>query len=142
MQLTIPHLFTPRPYQIPLLQAMDSGTVKRACVVWHRRCGKDKTLWNYTVKKAVEKPGMYFYFLPTNVQGRKVIWDGMDSTGLKFLDHIPDELKKGVNGTDMKVELVNGSIIQVVGTDKYDSVRGTNPIGCVFSEYAFQDPRV
>ena len=142
MNITIPHLFTPRPYQIPLLEALDSGKVKRACVAWHRRCGKDKTLWNFTVKKAVERPGMYFYFLPTNVQGRKVIWDGMDSTGLKFLDHIPEQLVVGKNGTDMKVELINGSIIQIVGTDKYDSVRGTNPIGVVFSEYAFQDPRV
>jgi hypothetical protein len=28
------------------------------------------------------------------------------------------------------------SIIQIVGTDNIDSIRGTNPIGCVFSEYA------
>jgi hypothetical protein len=29
----------------------------------------------------------------------------------------------------------------LIGTDNYDSIRGTNPIGCVFSEYAMQDPR-
>ena len=40
----------------------------------------------------------------------------------------------------MKIELTNGSIFQIIGTDKYDAVRGTNPIGCVFSEYAFQNP--
>ena len=41
---------------------------------------------------------------------------------------------------ELKIKLNNGSIIQLVGTDKYDSVRGTNPKGCVFSEYAFQNP--
>ena len=40
----------------------------------------------------------------------------------------------------MKITLWNGSIIQIIGTDNYDSIRGTNPRGCVFSEYAFQHP--
>ncbi|MGI0149682.1 MAG: hypothetical protein ACREDF_09155, partial [Thermoplasmata archaeon] len=34
-----------------------------------------------------------------------------------------------------------GSAIQIIGTDNIDSIRGPNPVGCVFSEYAFQDPR-
>jgi len=41
----------------------------------------------------------------------------------------------------MKVTLTNGSIIQLVGSDRYDGLVGTNPQGCVFSEYALQDPR-
>jgi hypothetical protein len=28
-----------------------------------------------------------------------------------------------------------------MGTDKFDKVRGSNPVGCVFSEYAFQNPK-
>ena len=36
---------------------------------------------------------------------------------------------------------MNDSIFQIVGTDNIDSIVGTNPIGCVFSEYALQDPR-
>lgn len=40
----------------------------------------------------------------------------------------------------MKITLKNGSIFQIVGTDNYDAVRGTNPIGCVFSEYSLQNP--
>ena len=42
---------------------------------------------------------------------------------------------------EMLIELHNGSIFQVVGTDNIDSVVGTNPVGCVFSEYSLQDPR-
>ncbi|HYD35921.1 MAG TPA: hypothetical protein VD999_07725 [Vitreimonas sp.] len=41
----------------------------------------------------------------------------------------------------MKIELTNGSIWQVVGTDNVDRLVGANPRGCVFSEYSLQDPR-
>lgn len=110
--------------------------------VVHRRGGKDKTAWNATIKKAVEKVGVYFYFLPTYTQAKKVIWDGIDKDGSRFLDHIPKEITRKVNETEMKIELINGSIIQLIGADNIDRVVGTNPIGCVFSEYSLMKPDV
>lgn len=92
-------------------------------------------------KKMFERVGQYFYFLPTYKQGRKIIWDGIDGSGFKLLDHIPKELRVKTNDQEMKIELVNGSIFQVVGTDNVDSIVGTNPVGCVFSEYSLQDPQ-
>jgi len=139
MQIQIPFNFTPRPYQLPLLRAMDNG-IKRAVLIAHRRSGKDKTLINLTVKKMLERVGTYFYFFPTYAQGKKILWDGMDKTGFKFLDHIPVAIRKRTNNTDMLIELFNGSIFQIVGTDNIDSIVGTNTIGCVFSEYALQNP--
>lgn len=65
----------------------------------------------------------------------------MDASGFKFLDHIPTPLIQSKNGTDMKIILTNGSVIQVLGSDKFDKVRGSNPVGCVFSEFAFQNPK-
>lgn len=139
--LRLPHKYEPREYQLPFWRAMDSG-IKRAVLLNHRRAGKDKTAFNFTVREAVKRVGVYYYFLPTYNQGRKVIWDGIDRDGFKFLDHVPKEIRKGEpNQTEMKMPLYNGSIIQVVGTDNIDSVVGTNPVGCVFSEYALQDPR-
>lgn len=139
MSLIIPHHFTPRTYQLDLMRAMDSG-IKRAITVWHRRAGKDKTLFNIIIKKAFERVGVYYYFFPEFAQGRRVIWDGIDGQGFAFRDHIPKELVKQAHVTDMKIQLVNGSIIQIIGTDKYDKVRGSNPVGCVFSEFAYQNP--
>lgn len=139
MNLTIPYNYTPREYQLPLLNAVDSG-ITRAVVVWHRRSGKDLTLWNLTIKKAIERVGTYYYLLPTYKQARKIIWDGMND-GFRFIDHIPAELRTKMNEQEMKIELVNGSIIQLVGTDRIDSIVGTNPIGCVFSEYSLQNPQ-
>ena len=140
MEISLPYQFKPRPYQLELFKAMDSG-YKRSIIVYHRRAGKDKSLFNMLIKKAFERRGVYYYLFPEFAQGRRVIWDGVDGSGFKFLDHIPNVLIQRQNSTDMKIELVNGSIIQIIGTDKFDKVRGSNPVGCVFSEFAFQNPK-
>lgn len=120
---------------------MDSGK-KRAVTVWHRRSGKDKMWFNYLVKRAYQTKGVYFYFFPTFTQGKKVLWFGMDKEGFRTLDHVPQEIRDGKpNDTEMRVRLDNGSIIQVIGTDNIDNIVGTNPVGCVFSEYSLQDPQ-
>jgi phage terminase large subunit len=138
--ITVPFNYNPRSYQLPFLRAMDNG-YKRAVCVWHRRSGKDKTYINFVAKKAMERVGAYYYFFPTYSQGKKILWNGMDRDGFKFLSHIPDSIrKKPPNDTDMRVELKNGSIIQVIGTDNIDSIMGTNPVGCVFSEFSLQRP--
>lgn len=46
-----------------------------------------------------------------------------------------------MNGSEMKIRFKNGSLLQLVGSDNFDSLMGTNPQGIVFSEYALQDPR-
>ena len=89
---------------------------KRGVLVWHRRSGKDKTCWNYLIKEAVKRVGVYFYFFPTYGQGKKVIWDNIDKQGFKLINHIPKELmSSNPNNTEMKIRLINGSIIQIVG---------------------------
>lgn len=142
--LVLPYLFEPRDYQFGLYAALDSGRCNRALLRWSRRAGKDLTCFNYMIKKAVERVGTYFYFLPSYSQGRKIIWEGADKDGLRFLAHIPECLLKpqgGKNNNEMKIELINGSIIRIIGTDNIDSIVGTNPIGVVFSEFSLQDPQ-
>lgn len=143
MELTLPHGFTPREYQLPLWTYLENGG-KRAVAIWHRRAGKDLVAINWCVPCSVERPGLYWHLLPTYNQGRKVVWDGMISPedgSRPFLDYWPHDLIKSVNNTDMKVETVTGSIYQVVGTDWYDRLVGSNPVGCIFSEYSLQDPQ-
>ncbi|MHA1396013.1 MAG: hypothetical protein ACTSRZ_21120, partial [Promethearchaeota archaeon] len=81
-----------------------------------------------------------YYFFPTFAQGKKVIWKNITSEGRRYLSYFPEKLIKNKNDTEMRIELLNGSIFQVIGTDDFDSIRGTNPIGCIFSEYAKQNP--
>src|ERR1700679_3812745 len=139
-ELTIPHNFTPRHYQLPVLRALDSG-VTRAVACWHRRSGKEKTFLNYTVRKCVERVGTYFYAFPTYTQGKRALWDGRDRDGFPFMGHFPKELIASSDATELKKTLINGSIFQIVGTDNIDALMSTNPIGVVFAEYSLQDPR-
>ena len=146
--IKVPANFEPRDYQLKLFQAMDGiigrpeTRMLRAFCRWHRRAGKDLCGWAYLIKEAVRRKGIYYYFLPTYSQGRKIIWEGITKEGIKFLELIPEELLDGKpRDQDMLIRLTNGSIIRVIGTDNIDSIMGTNPIGCVFSEYAIQDPQ-
>tara|TARA_R110000868_G_scaffold151117_4_gene374745 strand:- start:3497 stop:4906 length:1410 start_codon:yes stop_codon:yes gene_type:complete len=138
--ITIPHGFFPREYQDPMWSALVTGERKRGVIVWHRRAGKDVTCWNLIVYKAMERIGLYFYCFPTFTQGRRIIWDGMGGDGRRYLDFIPESLIANINHTEMKIELVNGSIIQLIGVEQIDRLVGTNPIGLVFSEYSLQNP--
>jgi hypothetical protein len=78
---------------------------------------------------------------PELKQANRVIWKGIDKDGKRFLDHFPKDLIKGrPNNADMTIEFKNGSIFKLCGSDRYDSLMGSNPIGIVFSEYALQNP--
>src|ERR1035437_8920851 len=136
-KITLPFNFEPREYQMPILESWDSG-IKRFILVWHRRSGKDKTCFANLPKKMFEKKAPYFYFAPTYKQGKKIIWDNIDRDGFKFLDHIPKSIIKSKNENELKIELTNGSYVQVVGTDSIDSVMGSNPFGCIFTEFSLQ----
>lgn len=139
--ITLPFKYKCRKYQEAFWLAAQKG-FKRFVLVWHRRAGKEKTCWNYLIMQAVRKVGIYYYFFPHFSQGRKILWDGVDKDGFRLLDHIPKEIIDGQpNSTEMKVRLKNGSLIQIIGTNNIDSVVGTNPVGCVFTEYSLQDPK-
>lgn len=141
MKLRLPYRFSPRDYQRGFLGAISRG-VKRLIIVWPRRHGKDKTCWNALISEAVKRVGNYYYIFPEYNQGRKALWDNIDNDGLRTIHHIPTELIKSINNQEMKVELRNGSIIQVIGASDIDRIVGTNPVGIVFSEYSLMDPMV
>lgn len=128
-----------REYQKPLIRYMRGGG-KKAVWVAHRRSGKDVTCWQWLVEAAIQNKGTYFYCLPEFTHARRVIWEGMLNDGMRFLDLVPKGIVKDRNESQMKIELVNGSIIQLVGSDQYDRLVGTNPKGIVFSEYSLTHP--
>ena len=104
--------------------------------------GKDVCCWALLIRQAVRKVGVYMYCLPTFRQAKLVIFDSIMNDGTRFLDYIPKELIKSVNSQELKIALTNGSIIQLIGSDSYDtSLVGTNPRMVVMSEYALADPR-
>jgi phage terminase large subunit len=136
-----------RIYQIELQKKLFIDGILRHLLSRPRRSGKEVESWTMILEGAIESPGLYMMVYPTNVRARAVLWDGAillpGGVSVKFLDMIPKRLLQNINNQEMKIKLVNGSVIWVVGSDiDPDKLRGTNPRGMVYSEFAFQDPRV
>jgi hypothetical protein len=139
--ISLPNNWSPREYQLPLWNALASG-VKRAIVVWHRRSGKDAVMLHHNACAAFERVGNYWYLMPEYSQCRKALWDAVNPhTGIKRIDEaFPRELRKRTLEQEMKIEFINGSTFQLVGSDNYDSLVGSTPAGVSYSEYAISNP--
>jgi hypothetical protein len=135
--------FIPRPYQYNLCDAFESEKFKKYLVIWPRRAGKDICALNLLLRAAMRKVGTYFYIFPTFQMGRRILWDAIDISGKRILTYyIPEEMIESRNEQQMRIRLVNGSQIQILGSDNFDNTLvGTNAIGMVFSEYALSDSR-
>ncbi|PZQ57315.1 MAG: hypothetical protein DI570_20010, partial [Phenylobacterium zucineum] len=137
----LPLHWVPRGYQSALWEKLRAGC-KRADVVAHRRWGKDEVALHWAAAAASTQPGTYWHLLPEASQGRKAIWDAVNPhTGARRIDEaFPASVRRRVWASEMKIELNNGSIWQVVGSDNYDSLVGASPRGVVFSEWSLAKP--
>ena len=133
--------FVPRSYQLPLLDALENKGYKRVIGVLPRRAGKDICAFNFCIRQCLKKVCIIYYLLPKLTQARKVIWDGIMIDGTSILSFIPPEVIANKNSQEMKIRFVNGSILQMGGSDSYDRLLGTNPYGIVYSEFSTSDPK-
>ena len=141
--ITLPYNFTPREYQYPVLRYYDEmPNRQRAFLLAHRRTGKDLLAWNILIKETQKRVGTYWHVLPLLNQARKIIWTGSTKDGIPFLDFIPPPLIASKRDDDMSIRLTNGSLIQLVGADRIDSLMGSNPVGVNLSEFALMKPSV
>ena len=115
---------------------------KRAVAIWHRRAGKDDVFLNHMICAAHERIGNYWYMLPKYTQARKALWEAINpNTGKLRLDTIiPYELRASTNQQEMRIVLKCGSAIQLVGSDAFNALVGSPPVGLGFSEYALCNP--
>jgi hypothetical protein len=130
-----------RPHQSNLWYALQEGAL-RADVAAHRRWGKDEVALHWAASAAHNKVGTYWHLLPEAAQGRKAIWDAINPhTGKRRIDEaFPEVIREKTIDADMKIELSNGSVWQVAGSDNYDSLVGSSAVGVVFSEWALAKP--
>lgn len=142
MRIRIPNDWAPRPYQLPAWSYLENGG-KRACLIWHRRSGKDDVALNWAAVSAHERVGEYWHLLPEASQARKAIWDAVSPhTGRRRIDQaFPKEIRENTRDNDMAIRFKCGSLWRVVGSDNYESLLGSTPAGVVFSEWALADPQ-
>jgi hypothetical protein len=135
------HAWSPRRYQWPLWTALEGGC-KRAVAVWHRRAGKDEMALNWAAVAAHRRTGNYWHMLPLANQARRAIWDAVDPhTGRRRIDQaFPHEVRELTRENEMLIRFKCGSTWQVVGSDNYNALVGSPPVGIVFSEFALANP--
>ena len=142
MRVSLPNNWVPRPDQMALWAYLEAGG-KRAVEVAHRRWGKDDVALHYTAVACHQRIGNYWHMLPEYGQARKAIWEAVNpATGKRRVDEaFPEGLRETTRTQEMMIKLRCGSTWQLVGSDNYDSLVGSPPVGVVFSEYAIADPR-
>jgi len=136
----LPYGFSSRPYQKEVQKAIFVDGKKHIIQVMHRRSGKTINNLNICCGLVYQRVGLHLYTFPKHKQARKVIWNGFDNEGRKYLDYFPSELIKRVDNQEMYIEFKNGSIFQLCGTDNYDALVGTNPVSITYDEYPLQNP--
>lgn len=101
-----------------------------------RRFGKSYLSCIELLRGAIERPGeTFFYAAPTYRMAKDIAWKV-----LKKL--VPKAWIKSKNETDLKIELVNGSTIELKGTENAMALRGRSLAGVVLDEAAFMDSEV
>jgi hypothetical protein len=140
--IRLPHNnWRPRPYQQDLWKYLEKNG-KRAVAIWHRRAGKDEVCLHWSAVAAHTRVGVYWHMLPEANQARKAVWDAVNPhSGLRRINEaFPRELRESTRETDMAIRFKSGSLWQLVGSDNYNSLVGSPPVGVVFSEFALADP--
>lgn len=123
-------LYKPHPKQRFLHQ---DGT-RFKVLNWGRRTGKSTFAINACLKGAFEIKGRYWIVSPTYQMSKNIYWRDLAVT------LIPKELIAKKNETELIITLINGSTIELKGSDNEDSLRGAGIKGLVLDEYAFQKP--
>lgn len=80
--------------------------------------------------------------LPQANQARKALWEAVNPhSGKKRIDEaFPIELRASSHDQEMLIRFKCGSTWQVVGSDNFNSLVGSPPVGLVFSEWPLCDP--
>ena len=101
-----------------------------------RRFGKSYLSCIELLRGAIERPGeTFFYAAPTYRMAKDIAWKVMKKL-------VPKAWIKSKNETDLKIELVNGSTIELKGTENAMALRGRSLAGVVLDEAAFMSSEV
>ena len=101
-----------------------------------RRFGKSYLSCIELLRAAIDRPGeVYFYCAPTYRMAKDIAWKTLKSL-------VPQPWVASKNESDLKIELRNGSMIELKGTENAMALRGRSLGGVVLDEAAFMDSAV
>ena len=126
MQIT---LFTPHLGQRKVIDGFADSKHKFGIVACGRQFGKSLLAQNLMLYWALQNPKQKCGWIsPIFTQSRKVF---------KELEAAAHKLIKSSNKAELTIEFINGSTIQFLGAERYDSIRGFSFNYVVVDEAAF-----
>lgn len=99
-------------------------------VVAGRRWGKTALSRTTLIRKATVPGVVVWYVAPSYTMAKQIMWRDLKSA-------IPRNWVRKIHESELKIELLNGSVIQCKGADNPDSLRGVSLFHVVLDE--FQD---
>ncbi|MCA0000951.1 MULTISPECIES: hypothetical protein [unclassified Mesorhizobium] len=137
----LPSNWEPRDYQKPAWDSWLEGC-NRQLLIWHRRAGKDDINLRMHSVAAFNRVGTYWHMLPEYAQARKAIWEAVNpNSGQRRIDEaFPHAIRANTRENDMFIRFKNGSTWQLVGSDNYNALVGSPPVGLTASEWALANP--
>jgi Terminase large subunit, T4likevirus-type, N-terminal len=104
-------------------------------VVVGRRWGKTRlALWRLIWIAFGGAKRVCYYIAPNCRQAKRIVWRTL-------LERVPSAARLRTNHSELYIELINGSIIQLHGADHADSLRGVGLDFAVLDEFADMDPQ-
>lgn len=103
-----------------------------------RRGAKTYTVFTeYIVPQMVKEVMNVVIVYPTLAQGFKNFWNNIENDGFKTLNHFPKSLvlRQGNTEDDMRLTLINGSTLMVMGAQNAEALRGANAKIYFFDEF-------
>lgn len=137
MQIPV-HRLPLRDYQQEIVEALDSPNLRQAVLVIARRGAKTYTVFvEHIVPKMVKEVMNVVIVYPTAKQGFKNFWTNVENDGFQTLNHIPKSLvaSRTNDEDDMRITLINGSTLFVMGATNAEALRGANGKIYFFDEF-------
>lgn len=100
-----------------------------------RQSGKSTMCNNEILKRAWESPGTHYAFISP-------IFSQAKEQYRRQVKSLPDEILTRKSDTELRIDLVNGSIIEYLSGDNPHSIRGKTLHGVVIDEMRDQDPEL
>ena len=135
--VVLPRRWEPRPYQRDLWCYLEGGG-RRADVVAHRRWGKDEVALNWAAAGAVRARGDLLAPAAGGEPGPQSDLGRGEPAHRPAADRrgVSAQIRKRTRDAEMMIHFSNGSTWQVVGSDNFNSLVGSPPMGVVFSEWS------
>lgn len=132
------HRLPLRDYQQEIVRELNRDDLRQAVLVVARRGAKTYTVFTeYIVPQMVKEVMNVVIVYPTLAQGFKNFWNNIENDGFKTLNHFPKSLvlRQGNTEDDMRLTLINGSTLMVMGAQNAEALRGANAKIYFFDEF-------